>query len=329
MTNLFTKRKKLTFLLFLFLFSNKINAALTPGDIIVTSFNAEPLGNAIYTSFDFTIKLLVNIPAGEPAITFTDHGWVASAFTINNVADGYLKWTPTLTYVAGTIIKVKITTGNGGTGTFTSNNANFTAQSTVSSGWSHPAITSSGGDQVLIFQGTVAAPTFIFGFTSEASQAQIPTPGQWQATGGPKGATNSELPPGLTNGTTAVANTNNADLPIANTRNASNGWSLDNMLYTGPIGANKAAMLATIGILTNWNGSETVACAGEIFSVATGNWSNTSTWVCGRVPTAIDVVKIYNHIVTLNTNCFAKNVTYMSTGTLKFDAGGNLQINFP
>jgi hypothetical protein len=322
MKNIFTKRTILVLNLLL-AFYNNIHAALTPGDIIITSYNAEPLGNAIYTSFDFTFKLLVNIPANEPAITFTDHGWVAAAFTTNNVADGFLKWTPTQAYPAGTIIKVTINSG----GTFTSNNASFIAQSIIVSGWSHPAISSSGGDQILIYQGLQTTPTFIFGFSNEASQVQIPTPGVWQATGGANGATNSELPPGLTNGTTAVANTNNADLPLANTRNAANGWSLDNMLYTGPIGANKVAMLATIGILTNWNGSETVACAGEIFSVATGNWNSTSTWVCGRIPTAIDVVKIYNHVVTLNTDCFAKNVTYMTTGTLKMDAGGNLQIN--
>lgn len=328
MRRTFSQKIALVIFLFSLIFSNKIIAALTPGDIVVTSYNAEPQGNAIYTSFDFSIRLLVNIPAGEPTITFTDHGWVAGAFTTNNVADGYLKWTPTQAYPAGTIIKIKITTGNP-KGTFTSNNASFTAQTVVNAGWSHPAITSSGGDQILIYQGTETTPTFIFGFSSEASQTQIPSPGQWQASGGPKGATNSELPPGLTNGTTAVAHTNNADLPIANTRNATNGWSLDNLLYTGPIGANKAAMLSTIGILTNWNGSETVACAGEIFSIASGNWNSTSTWICGRIPTASDIVKIYNHVVTLNTNGFAQNITYMSTGSIKMEAGGNLKLNFP
>jgi hypothetical protein len=327
MKNIFSKKIKLAFIIFFFLFTNKIFAALTPGDIVVIGFNAEPLGNAIYTSFDFSFKLLVAIPANEPTITFTDHGWVAGAFTTNNVADGYLKWTPTQAYAAGTIIKVKITTGNGGVGSFTSSNATFINPTVLISGWSHPAISSSGGDQILIFQGTNINPTFIFGFSSEASQAQVPTPGLWQASGGANGATNSELPPGLTNGSTAVGNTNNADLPIANTRNATNGWSFDNMFYTGPIGANKAAMLATIGILTNWNGNETIPCATEIASQATGNWTSPATWVCGRVPTVGDIVQINNHIVTLNTNCFAKNITYMSTGSLKFDAGGNLQIN--
>lgn len=325
MKNTFTKKGELI-LIFLFTFSTKIFAALSPGDILVIGYNAEPLGNTVYTSFDFSFRLLVNIPANEPAITFTDHGWVAGAFTTNNIADGYLKWTPTQAYNAGTVIKVRVNTGN----TFSSNNASFTAQSAVvSGGWSHPAISSSGGDQILIFQGTLTTPTFIFGFTSEASQAQIPTPGLWQASGGANGATNSELPPGLTNGTTAVGNTNNADLPIANTRNATNGWSFDNMYYTGPIGPNKAAMLATIGILTNWNGNETIPCATEIASQATGNWTSPATWVCGRVPTLGDIVQINNHIVTLNTNCFAKNITYMSIGSLKFDAGGNLQLNFP
>lgn len=327
MKNRYSNKIKQVVILFFLFFSNKTIAALTPGDIVVIGFNAEPLGNAVYTSFEFSFRLLVNIPANEPTITFTDHGWAAGAFTTNNVADGYLKWTPTQAYSAGTVIKVKVTTGNGAVGSFTSNNANFSAQSLISAGWSHPAISSSGGDQILVHQGTQTTPTFIFGFSSEASQVQIPSPGQWQASGGPKGATNSELPPGLTNGTTAVANTNNANLPIANTRNATNGWSFDNMIYTGPIGANKAAMLATIGILSNWNGNEIIPCANEIASQATGNWTSPNTWVCGRVPTALDIVQINNHIVTLNSNCFAKNITYLSTGSLKMDAGGNLQIN--
>lgn len=261
MKNFFSKRNTLSCILLFLICSLKMHAALSPGDIAVIGYKAEPLGEANYTAFEFTFILLANVNAGEAPITFTDHGWIAGALSTNVIADGYLTWTPTSNYSAGTIINVRITSGNPNPGTFTSSNANFTAQSTVASGWTFATVSSSGGDQVLVFQGTIASPTFIYGFTNETSETQVPIVGQWQPTGGSNGATNSELPLGLINGTTAVAHTNDANLigvtPTDGTRNTTNGWSLDNLVFTGPFVANKVSMLANIGNQANWNGSET------------------------------------------------------------------------
>lgn len=236
--------------------SGKVQAALSPGDIAIIGYKSEPGGEAVNTSFEFTFILLTNVNAGEAPITFTDHGWIAGAFNTNIIAEGYLTWSPASNYPAGTIIKVTVNTGNPNPGTFSSTNASFTTQSAVSSGWTNATISSSGGDQILVFQGTTTSPIFIYGFTNTASETVHPTPGTWASSGVANGATNSELPPGLVNGQTAVAHTNDANTPIPNTRNASNGWSTDNLVFNGPFVANKAQMLTNIGTQSNWNGSE-------------------------------------------------------------------------
>jgi hypothetical protein len=268
MKNIFTKKLHLVLLLFLFTFSNKIFATLTPGDIAIIGYKGEPLGEAINSSFEFTFILLTNIPANEPTISFTDRGWINNAFSTKTLADGIIKWTPTQAYPAGTIIKVTVNGAVNSAGpqvppSFTSTNANFTAQTTLNTGWNNTnpnpgntIVSSSGGDQILVYQGTELAPTFIYGFTNTASETVHPTPATWASPGVANAATNSELPAGLTNGTTAVAHTNDANTPTAQTRNATNGWSLDNLVFTGPFVGNKAAMLTNIGTLTNWNGSE-------------------------------------------------------------------------
>lgn len=270
MKNLFTQKIRLAFILLILAFTNKMYAALQPGDIAIIGYKAEPSGEAINTSFEFTFILLANIPANEPTISFTDKGWINNAFSTNVFADGIIKWNPTQAYPAGTIIKVTITgaVNSGGPqvpASFTASNASFAAQTAVHSGWNNPNpnpgtvnVTTSQGDQVLVYQGTEASPTFIYGFTNTASESVHATPGSWASPGVANSASNSELPAGLVNGQTAIAHTNDANTPITNTRNATNGWSTDNLVFIGPFVGNKAAMLTNIGTLTNWNGSETV-----------------------------------------------------------------------
>jgi hypothetical protein len=67
------------------------------------------------------------------------------------------------------------------------------------------------------------------------------------------------------------------------------------------------------------SGSQATAPAGEITSIATGNWSETTTWSTGAVPTATDNVTITaGHTVTVNAAGVFNNLTV--DGTLAFQA---------
>jgi hypothetical protein len=46
------------------------------------------------------------------------------------------------------------------------------------------------------------------------------------------------------------------------------------------------------------------------------------------VPTESNDIKIDGFIVTLNGNCFAKNITISNGGTILFEQGSNLKTNY-
>lgn len=64
-----------------------------------------------------------------------------------------------------------------------------------------------------------------------------------------------------------------------------------------------------------------------IQSIATGNWSATSTWDCACVPTATDNVQINNtHNVTVDATYSVTNAGVVAGGTLTVPAAGNLTV---
>jgi Subtilase family len=77
--------------------------------------------------------------------------------------------------------------------------------------------------------------------------------------------------------------------------------------------------------------ASTTNAAGNIAmqSSQTGNWTDPSTWSCGRVPASSDVVYINpGHIVTVNSGLqSAKRVIYRG-GKLQFLSGSRLQLSF-
>ena len=248
-----TIRRDALALLSIICLSAPVKAALVPGDIAVVGFNAEGT-DANYASFKFAFVLLKDVTANDGPIYFTDKGWIAGAFSSNTIADGVLKWTPTSTFAAGTLITVTI---NGSSATFSSSNSSFTSQSAVASGWTNATVSSGGGDQVLVFQGSEAAPTFIYGFTNTASATVHTVAGSWAASGVANSATNSELPQGLTNGMTAVANTKDPGVGSTDAqRNATNGWHADNLYFKGPYTGTREALLTAIGNPANWYGDD-------------------------------------------------------------------------
>ncbi len=67
--------------------------------------------------------------------------------------------------------------------------------------------------------------------------------------------------------------------------------------------------------------------SGLIYSAASGNWNQGSTWLGGVVPSATDAVVILNsHTITVSDAENANNLTINSGGTLNVTAGTNLTI---
>ncbi|MBN8589620.1 MAG: T9SS type A sorting domain-containing protein [Rhodothermia bacterium] len=197
--------KKIVTILFLLFAVNVWNVqaqtTLAAGQLVVLGFNMDDPDQVSFMP-------LVDIAAGT-VIKFTDNGWTsAGAF---RTAEGIITYTAPSAVTAGTII------------TFT----NPVASPFTSSG---SFLFSASGDQLLVYQGAEATPTFLFAINNEGSA--------WQADA--TNANTSAIPTGLTNGTNAVA------LP-----------ELDNYIYTGPTG-NVTQILENVTDPANWTGSETV-----------------------------------------------------------------------
>lgn len=187
---------------------------LIQGDIALAAYNAD--GND-----DFAWVTLVDIPA-DTLINFTDSSWQDNGFRLTEHLDvaggGPLTWTHTETVAAGTVIR-----WNG----------------SVANTWSLGAASGSalnlaaGGDQIFIFTGTTANPTFIYG-------AHFATATNWLESG--SNSTNtSNIPPGLAveDGTAFYAG------------------NFDNGYYNGATTGSKAELLAEISNTDNWIRNDT------------------------------------------------------------------------
>lgn len=169
---------------------------LIAGDIAIIGLNCDDPDQ-------FAFVLLRDVEAGTQ-IRFTDNGWRnTNQF---RTGEGFLLWTAGAAYGAGTVIQF-----SGVSGEFS-----------ISGSFS----LSTSGDQILAYQGTEAAPVFIYALNDEGSAV-------WQADA--TDSNTSALPTGLTNGTTAVAL--NED---------------DSGVYNGTTTGTRAELLAAISNYTNW-----------------------------------------------------------------------------
>ena len=183
-------------------------AALAPGDIALIG----------YTSDDpdaLAFVVLAPIAAGE-VIRFTDSGWLTSGgFRAN---EGGVAYTVPSALSAGTVVSR--------TNPFTS--GGWTINSTGVGGGSFSLSTS--GDQILVFQGDPAGPTFVYALNADSA-------GWSNATT----SNDTALPTGLVNGTTAV-NIGNPEV--------------DNAYYNGITQGTADELRAAIGNPANWVGSD-------------------------------------------------------------------------
>lgn len=220
---------------------------LAAGDMAIIDFNID------YDSF--RLAALTDITAGT-VIKITDRGWTsADNFGSYGSNEGTIVWTVGSDITAGETFEFTVAAG---TPTVTllevSDNANRSSEvSTESTSWSSHSFALA-GDQILIYQGTDASPTFIYGLTTSNSASNHPADGEWQNTS----ATNSglsQLPPGLTNGASALALTQ--------------GLHRDNYAYNGPITtADKATWLTRLSNTSNWVGDDAAKQTGVISATA-------------------------------------------------------------
>ena len=176
-------------------------AQLLPGDIAIVSYNADGVE-------EFSFVATVDIPGGE-VLKFTDNGWLNTGSFRGG--EGTITWTAPPTGVpCGTIVRFNDNVADAG-------------QSSGSM-----ALAGS-GDQILVYQGSSAAPSFVYALNNEGSRV-------WQANA--TDTRTSSLPTGLLEGFSAFAL-----------------QEVDNIAYDGTLtSASRALILDAISDFHNWTG---------------------------------------------------------------------------
>ncbi|MEM8887555.1 MAG: T9SS type A sorting domain-containing protein [Bacteroidota bacterium] len=166
-------------------------------------------------------------------INFTDKAWLPLSSAFRN-AEGAFSWTADMAYSAGTVLQFTRT----GTNVWNSSFGDGTGSPGTVNVFDNGMSLSADGDQILVFQGTIASPTFVYAAQSNSTA--------WQTGNAANDANRSGLPPGLTNGTHA----------IAYGAGSGNEQEIDNISFDmSTTSGSKATVLAAIGNQANWSGS--------------------------------------------------------------------------
>lgn len=179
---------------------------LTAGDFAIVSFNA--------TNPDsFALVALTNLNAGT-VLNITDNAYTNTGTLATT--EGILTYTaPAGGITAGTVLRWT----DGGT-----NSVGFDTAFAPNPGFS------ASGDNLFIYTGTAATPTFIYGITTRSF-----------LTTGTTSSNTTYLPPSLTNGVTAV--------------DISSGTTVNNGVYSGTFTGTKSQLLTSISNPANWTTS--------------------------------------------------------------------------
>lgn len=169
---------------------------LTPGDLVIITANA----SGTYPStngFDFVSR--VDIDSGT-IIYFTDKGWDGSLgvpFWRSGLSEGVVRYTAPSAITAGTIVHFDDSLIAGAPGTWDMFSIDgVTGAFGVASG-SNVMDFATSGDNILVFQGTGAAPSFLYGTGWGGATT-------WISSGTPT-SNNSWVPTPLTLGTNAIS----------------------------------------------------------------------------------------------------------------------------
>lgn len=233
-------KKNLLYILLGFIGTLQAQTSLTSGDIAIIGINADGEDR-------FSFVVLTDITSGTE-ILFTDNGVMADGSFRNN--EGVVRYVAPNAISAGTILSF-----TGITGDFSSLSGSL--------------VLSTSGDQVIAFTGSVDSPTFIFAAQTNSTEFQTNS----------NDSNQSDLPPGLIVGTTAVA--------VGAGTGAESEF--DNSVYNmSVVNGNKETLLAAIANNANWNGSNS-----EISLPPPGNFSVGNT----PPPTTVNV-KGNNTVIT-------------------------------
>lgn len=257
--------KKILFLFYALFFSLSYSqTTLSAGDIAILQYNSDGSPEVI------KFLILRSIESGT-TINFTDNGWDGSAF---RTTEGIDTWTAGSNHNCGDIIE------------FTLSNIAFNAS----------------GDQIFAYQGTLASPSFIFGFNNST--------GDW--VDGTPTSRKTALPSSLTNGTNAVTISH-----------------VDNVIYDASVlSGSKATILSAICTAVNWGGSNTVT---QTYDAITNAFTSNGIWAGSWSPSSSDNV-FFNATIDggYNTdthgNLNACNCTINASRTLTINNGGTITI---
>lgn len=269
-------------LLFFFPFIVIAQTTLSAGDVIVTSLIAD-------ANDRFEFIPLVNLDAGTE-ILFTESGWHATNNNWRNddTTEGVLLYTAPAAVAAGTVISVE---EDASTGAFILPTDGSITNSTLGNTWA----LSTSGDQIIVFQGTVTSPSFIFCVTSNSSAWHDAT-----------STSATAIPTGLENGSTAVAAGSDAGV----------GDEFDNVYYdatANPLdGKSKSEILGLVGNAANWVGSNSEPA----------EWKITSFTLSSKI-LETNELNIYPNPVETTLNVTGLNVPVQAS---VFDMLGKLYI---
>ena len=214
------------------------------GDIAFVGYASDNIMNG--KSFAFVV---LEDLSGQ-TFYFTDNGFISSTGLKSN--EGTISITIPQNTAIGTTFVVTSTSTTGTTVTANGATVPFTKVNTGTGTTPGNVDFAVAGDQVLVYQGSPTAPTFLYALNFYA-------PGYGYVTTAANNST--DLPTGLTTNSTALS------------------LSLDNAAYSGPLTGTKAEILANIAnVSANWTANDTdfVPYAGQ-FTVTGANTPATET----------------------------------------------------
>ncbi len=246
-------------------------STLSAGDIAIVGINCD-------NPDEFAFVVLIDI-APNTVIHFTDNGVKADGTFRAN--EGTVDWTSPSdqTVAAGTIIDIN------GDGSWTA------SLGTASVPGNAPSL-SSGGDQIIAYQGSESSPTFIYALNDEGNG--------WQSDA--SNSNTSALPPGLTDGYTAIA----LD-------------EVDNAVYNESVtSGTQSELLTAISNKDNWNGDNS-----NRFDMPIGPYTVTGSGVDN--PPTVRNVQRSPQAPTSSDDVLVTATVYddnsLSSVLLKYDAG--------
>jgi hypothetical protein len=269
---------------------------LNPGDIMVVGFNSTPSIDHVY------FVPLVDLEEGTE-FYITDNGYDGESGDLFTGSSGedFVSIKTNQAVSKGTVLFL-------GKIADTSDQLDVSA---VGGGDKYVKSISKTGDQVLIFQGTIEEPHFIFAITNRNAD--------WETSAVDAG---SILPSGLTNGTTALKFTHADNYALSTSVDLSS--------------TNRAGWIERIRNSSNWSSSNaseltppagplTVSSASSLSNSQTGNWEDVSTWNSNMPDTGTDV-QIATGTVTVSSHVVVDDLTISSGASLVINAGYSLKV---